>query len=106
MNILSQCPECWDDGQQQLVGELDRLSLKTGLFEHLELALPAGGRDGATGRGPISPTLLVQNLMLKTRATGAYFTGKKREVRRGYGCWPMSDRNHVTMCFPEHPAAR
>lgn len=43
MNILSQCPECWDDGQQQLVGELDRLSLKTGLFEHLELALPAGG---------------------------------------------------------------
>lgn len=46
MNILSQCPECWDDGQQQFVRELDKPSLKTRLFEHLELALPAVAAGG------------------------------------------------------------
>lgn len=40
---LSQCTECWNYRQQQLFRELDRLSLKTRLFEHLVLALPAEG---------------------------------------------------------------
>lgn len=52
----------WDDRHQQLVGELNRLSPNTKLFEHFELAVIAmGGTDSAADQGAISPTLIVQN---------------------------------------------